>query len=41
MKNPNGGAFHMPPTFIVGDSGGVADGTAIMVMSNDIRSKFF
>ena len=32
---------HIPPTLIVGDSGGTADGIAIIVRNKDIRSKFF
>ncbi len=34
------GGVH-PPTFITGDSGGSAEGVAIMVRNKDIRLKFF
>ncbi len=33
-------AVHPPPTLIVGDIGGNAEGIAIMVRNKDIRSKF-
>jgi hypothetical protein len=33
-------AVHPPPTLIVGDIGGSAEGIAIMVRNKDIRSKF-